>query len=132
MQKASLAVIAAAAVIALSGCAPTDGEIADVRSQVVETFRHYDSLCAGLPDQAERTNPVTGETFTENPFKRCLQGGRSGWTMPEIAAPEKAWREVKTFCGAITNESLAEICWNEAESQYLSRPQWYPERSPRS
>jgi len=131
MRKVSLAAIAAAAVVSLSGCAPSETEIAEVKSHVVETFRHYDSLCVGLPTEADGGTDWRGDQKTYNPYLYCMRGG-SGYGLPTYAASEKAWREVKDFCGAITDEALAEICWDEAESQYMSRPQVYPDRSPRS
>ena len=117
MQKASLAAVAAAAVVSLSGCAPSETEIAKVRSHVVETYRHYDSLCVGLPESREVERSGWKRSFTVYPYSDCLDN-----------APSDAWGESEPYCRSLDSDTLIDLCIEEAESQYFERRGFVPRR----
>lgn len=120
--------------VALTGCAPSDSEAGDlrdqVRAQIVETFRHHDSLCIGLAERVEKPAYIVGTDPYMYPYAECLKGTgatprSSGYGYS--SAPGKAWREVERYCFSLQDPSLERACLYEGRSQYFDRMNEYPD-----
>lgn len=123
MFKIILGVSVVGLTVVLTGCTPSSEAIAQVRAEVVDTYRHYDSLCVGLPERVEEESSITSGTYVRTPYKDCLVGG-----LGIQSAPSKAWQEIKPYCQDLDTEPLREICLEEAEFQYAERLGKYPSR----
>lgn len=125
MFKTLLGVSAVGLTVILTGCAPSSEAVAQVRTEVVDTYRHYDSLCVGLPERVEEEASGKGllkrDAYVRTPYRDCLVGG---WNTQ--AAPSKAWQEIKQRCQNFDSDPLREVCLEEAESQYFERLGKYP------
>ncbi len=124
----TLLAISASGCSTLEGESASEGEIERIRAEVADTYRHYDSLCVGLPERQEST--VLRDAFNY-PYAECMFGqfstGSADTGHKPSSAPGKAWKEASRFCSRIEDETLSEACESEAVWQYHDRLGSFPE-----
>lgn len=111
----------------VTGCAPSDEEIREVQAHVVETFRHYDSMCSGLSTERKENGldqhmidiGVAPYEALQSEYDDCLLG--DWFSNGRWSAPHKAWEELERYCSNIDNEELNQTCLLERMSQWDDR-----------
>lgn len=119
MKKVIITVFLVSLPLTLSACSPSDTEIREMKANVAESFRHYDSLCVGLSTEREPNSRFPDKKSLSRPseYDRCRG---LYYSTDRFSAPYKAWKETQRYCSGL-NDNLSELCFREVEGQWRDR-----------